>query len=187
MERFERDGPAALQVLRAAGPVTVEYFVAGTIPLAEAVRIGVMEATVHLVDVQRAVGATPAVPDAALALTRDLLVAMPPGPRSCVDYRTRSSRTTTAMTSAMKAMVRVSTRVPPEWLYRHSMCPPPPAGKRQPAPSGGGPVIIHGVPKRSFTIPKRVEKKASAIGISMSPPSARAANTRSASAVSGAP
>ena len=78
VERFARDGPAALQVLRTAGPITVEYFVAGTIPLAEAVRIGVMEATVHLLDVQRAVGAAPAVPDAALALTRDLLVAMAP-------------------------------------------------------------------------------------------------------------
>src|SRR5919108_548020 len=46
----------------------------------------------------------------------------------------------------------------------------------------GATTIIHGTPKRSATMPKREEKKVLVNGICTCPPSARAANSRSASA-----
>jgi uncharacterized protein (TIGR03083 family) len=73
VERFERDGPAAVAALRDAGDVVIDYFGHGTMPLAEVLAIAVMEATVHLLDLQRALGADPAVPDAPLAETAALL------------------------------------------------------------------------------------------------------------------
>ncbi len=50
----------------------------------------------------------------------------------------------------------------------------------------GATTIIHGTPKRSATMPKREEKKVFVIGIRTCPPSDRDANSRSASASSGA-
>ena len=52
--------------------------------------------------------------------------------------------------------------------------------------SEGATTIIHDTPKRSATMPKREEKKVLVSGICTCPPSARAANSRSASASSGA-
>ena len=77
--RFADGGPPSIAALREAGPVTVEYFIAGSIPLGEAARLALLEATVHLLDVLRALDRDPAiVPAAALEITCDLLAAMTP-------------------------------------------------------------------------------------------------------------
>jgi uncharacterized protein (TIGR03083 family) len=76
VERFERDGPRAIAAIRAAGPITINYFGHATIPLTEALSIGILEATVHLLDLQRALGQVPTVPASALTETAALLGAV---------------------------------------------------------------------------------------------------------------
>jgi hypothetical protein len=76
VERFDRDGPRAITAIRAAGPIVIDYFGHATIPLREALAVGLLEATVHLLDLQRALDQTPAVPEAALAETAALLAAV---------------------------------------------------------------------------------------------------------------
>ncbi|WP_203728841.1 maleylpyruvate isomerase N-terminal domain-containing protein [Paractinoplanes durhamensis] len=71
--QFAGTGPEAITAARYLGPVTVDYFGRAVLPLAEAVSIGVVEATVHLLDVQRALGRTPDVPEAGLAHTAEVI------------------------------------------------------------------------------------------------------------------
>ena len=52
-------------------------------------------------------------------------------------------------------------------------------------PVGASKSTIHGVPKRSTHMPSMGDQKVSAMGIVTSPPSARASNTRVASATAG--
>ena len=51
------------------------------------------------------------------------------------------------------------------------------AARRSRHDSGGSHMIIHGVPKRSITLPKRAAKKVSSMSMCTSPPSASAAKT----------
>lgn len=77
IDQFATTGPRALAAARTLGPVRVDYFGLAVLPLAEAVSIGILETTVHLLDVQRALGATPDVPSSALAHTAGLLARIP--------------------------------------------------------------------------------------------------------------
>jgi hypothetical protein len=78
VERFADAGPRAIVRARTLGPVTVDYFGQGVLRLDEAVRIGIMEATVHLLDLQRGLGRAPDVPAGGLAHTTALLTEMAP-------------------------------------------------------------------------------------------------------------
>lgn len=80
-ERFTRLGPVALRRLRAARPDLVVPWpaVPSGVMLGEGLRIMLLEATVHLLDVQRALGQPPALPDTALAHTASLLAEVAPG------------------------------------------------------------------------------------------------------------
>jgi uncharacterized protein (TIGR03083 family) len=76
--QFATAGPEAVAAARDLGPVTVDYFGRAVLPLAEAVSIGIVEATVHLIDVQRALGRTPDVPEAGLAHTAEVIAQIAP-------------------------------------------------------------------------------------------------------------
>lgn len=80
VERFAVLGPTAAAGLRAADPALIVAWpsVETGVHLGEAVRIVVMEATVHLLDVQRALGMPPAVPEVALDETARLLAEVAP-------------------------------------------------------------------------------------------------------------
>ncbi|MGC7096237.1 maleylpyruvate isomerase N-terminal domain-containing protein [Amycolatopsis lurida] len=79
VERFTVLGPPVLDRLRAAGPDLRAVWRPGVVlPLAEAVRIVLLEATVHLLDVRRALGQAPDAPADALADTAALLAEMAP-------------------------------------------------------------------------------------------------------------
>lgn len=56
----------------------VDYFGRTMLPLSEAISIGILEATVHLLDLQRALGVAPEVPPAGLEHTVGLLAEMTP-------------------------------------------------------------------------------------------------------------
>ena len=56
----------------------VDYFGRALLRLDEAVSIGILEATVHLLDLQRALGAPPDVPAAGVERTVALLAEMAP-------------------------------------------------------------------------------------------------------------
>jgi hypothetical protein len=56
----------------------VDYFGRAMLPLSEAISIGILEATVHLLDLQRALGVPPEVPPAGLEHTVGLLAEMTP-------------------------------------------------------------------------------------------------------------
>lgn len=73
-------GPRALQRLRQAEATTVvPWPLSGAvITLVEALRIVLMEATVHLLDLQRALGHPPVVPTPALQDTVQLLAELAP-------------------------------------------------------------------------------------------------------------
>ena len=71
--QFTTTGPEAIEVARGLGDVRVDYFGRAVLPLAEAVGIGILEATIHLLDVQRALGQEPSVPPAGLAYTASVL------------------------------------------------------------------------------------------------------------------
>ncbi|MBN6039835.1 maleylpyruvate isomerase N-terminal domain-containing protein [Amycolatopsis sp. 195334CR] len=77
IERFTVLGPLVLDRLRAAGPEPRAVWRPGVVlPLSEAVRIVLLEATVHLLDVRRALGQAPDAPAGALADTAALLAEM---------------------------------------------------------------------------------------------------------------
>jgi uncharacterized protein (TIGR03083 family) len=80
-ERFTRLGPVAIRRLRTARPDLVVPWppVPSGVMLGEGLRIMLMEATVHLLDVQRALGRPPTVPGTALAHTASLLAEVAPG------------------------------------------------------------------------------------------------------------
>jgi uncharacterized protein (TIGR03083 family) len=78
IEQFAVTGPQAITTARQLGPVVVDYFGRAMLPLTEAVSIGILEATVHLLDLQRALGVPPDVPPAGLQHTVGLLAEMTP-------------------------------------------------------------------------------------------------------------
>jgi hypothetical protein len=59
IEPFSVTGPQAIATARQLGPVVVDYFGLAMLPMEEAVSIGILEATVHLLDLQRALGCRP--------------------------------------------------------------------------------------------------------------------------------
>jgi uncharacterized protein (TIGR03083 family) len=77
-EQFSATGPQAIARARELGSVVVDYFGRAMLPLAEAVSIGILEATVHLLDLQRALEVPPDVPGAGLEHTVRLLATMAP-------------------------------------------------------------------------------------------------------------
>ena len=78
VERFAVTGPRAIAALRAANPDQPVPWVDNVVPLAEVVRIAVLEATVHLLDLRRALGQPPSVPDGALRESARLLAEIAP-------------------------------------------------------------------------------------------------------------
>jgi hypothetical protein len=92
VEQFAGTGPRAIVAARQLGPVVVDYFGQGLLRLDEAVSIGVLEATVHLLDLQRALDQPPDVPAEGLAHTAAVLVQMAP-PVDLVEAATGRSTT----------------------------------------------------------------------------------------------
>jgi uncharacterized protein (TIGR03083 family) len=78
VEQFAGTGPRAIATARQLGPVVVDYFGRALLRLDEAVSIGILEATVHLLDLQRALGQPPDVPVEGLTHTAAVLVQMAP-------------------------------------------------------------------------------------------------------------
>jgi hypothetical protein len=78
VEQFADTGPRAIATARALGPVVVAYTGNALLRLDEAVSIGILEATVHLLDLRRALDQPPDVPAAGLAHTAAVLVQMAP-------------------------------------------------------------------------------------------------------------
>jgi len=77
-DRFAGTGPRAIAAARRLGPVVVDYFGMALLRLEEVVSIGVLEATVHLLDLQRALDRSPEVPGEGLAHTAAVLAQMAP-------------------------------------------------------------------------------------------------------------
>jgi uncharacterized protein (TIGR03083 family) len=69
-------GPPALQAARALGDAVVDYLGLARLRIDDVLAIGVVEATVHLFDLQRALGVRPSAPPEALGLTTSVLTAM---------------------------------------------------------------------------------------------------------------
>jgi uncharacterized protein (TIGR03083 family) len=78
VEQFAAAGPRAITTARGLGSVVVDYFGLAILRLDEAVSIGIIEATVHLLDLQRALGQQPNVPAGGLAHTAAVLAQMAP-------------------------------------------------------------------------------------------------------------
>ena len=80
-ERFTELGPVVIRRLRTARPDLVVPWppAPSGVMLGEGLRIMLLEATVHLLDVQRALGQPPGLPGTALAHTASLLAEMAPG------------------------------------------------------------------------------------------------------------
>jgi uncharacterized protein (TIGR03083 family) len=78
IEQFAVTGPQAIATARLLGPVVVDYFGRAMLALEEAVSIGILEATVHLLDLQRALDLRPDVPSAGVEHTVGLLAQMAP-------------------------------------------------------------------------------------------------------------
>jgi uncharacterized protein (TIGR03083 family) len=78
VDRFGVGGPAAVEALRAADPAAPVPWVTFAVTLNEVLRIAVLEASVHLLDLQRALGQPPEVPADALAVTVRLLAEVAP-------------------------------------------------------------------------------------------------------------
>jgi uncharacterized protein (TIGR03083 family) len=78
IEQFASVGPKAVDAARRLGPVAVDYSGLAVLRLDEAARIGIVEATVHLLDLQRALGRTPDVPADGLRHTASILSEMAP-------------------------------------------------------------------------------------------------------------
>lgn len=71
--------PEAIAAARATGAATVvDYFGIGRLRLGDVLDVGLLEATVHLLDIDRALGREPSPSEAALARVRDVLAAMVP-------------------------------------------------------------------------------------------------------------
>jgi uncharacterized protein (TIGR03083 family) len=78
VEAFTVTGPRAIGTARRLDPAVVDYFGRAMLPLDEAASIGILEATVHLLDLQRALDAPPDVPGAGVEHTVGLLARMAP-------------------------------------------------------------------------------------------------------------
>jgi uncharacterized protein (TIGR03083 family) len=78
VEQFATAGPRAIATARQRGDVAVDYFGQVVLRLDDAVSIGILEATVHLLDLQRALDQTPNVPADGLAHTAALLAELAP-------------------------------------------------------------------------------------------------------------
>jgi uncharacterized protein (TIGR03083 family) len=78
IEQFAVTGPQAIAAARELGPVVVDYFGRAMLALDEAASIGILEATVHLLDLQHALEVPADVPGAGLEHTVGLLAAMTP-------------------------------------------------------------------------------------------------------------
>lgn len=78
VDRFGVDGPRAVSRLRQVEATLVVPWGDAVVFAVEALRIVLLEATVHLLDVQRALGRAPIVPEAALDETARLLVEVAP-------------------------------------------------------------------------------------------------------------
>jgi len=78
LDVFAETGPRAIGTARERGPVVVDYFGMALLRLEEAVSIGIMEATVHLLDLKRALGEPPEIPATGLRHTAALLAEMAP-------------------------------------------------------------------------------------------------------------
>jgi len=76
IEPFSVTGPQTITRARELGSVVVDYFGRAMLALDEAVSIGILEATVHLLDLQRALEVPPDVPGAGLEHTVGLLAEM---------------------------------------------------------------------------------------------------------------
>ena len=74
---FAVTGPQVIASMQASGPIVVEYFGNGTIPIVEAMSIAILEAVVHGLDLCAATGAsTDSIPSAAMRHTVELLATM---------------------------------------------------------------------------------------------------------------
>lgn len=93
VEQFAVVGPRAITAALELGDVTVDYFGQAVLRLGEVVSIGVVEATVHLLDLRNALGQPPEVPAAGLAQTAALLAEMAP-PVAFIEAATGRSATT---------------------------------------------------------------------------------------------
>ncbi|WP_127500744.1 maleylpyruvate isomerase N-terminal domain-containing protein [Actinoplanes solisilvae] len=69
VDAFATVGPRALVTVRGLGDVVIDYFGLARLRLDEVLSIGIVEATVHLLDLQRALDVEPSVPAAALEHT----------------------------------------------------------------------------------------------------------------------
>jgi uncharacterized protein (TIGR03083 family) len=78
IEQFADTGPEAITKARQLGPVVVDYFGLAMLRLDEAASIGILEATVHLLDLRHALDLTPDVPADGLAHTAAVLAEMAP-------------------------------------------------------------------------------------------------------------
>ena len=76
--QFASTGPEAIAAARRLGPVTVDYFGRAVLRLEEAVSIGILEATIHRLDVQRALRLPPTSPPGALRHTAAVLAQIAP-------------------------------------------------------------------------------------------------------------
>lgn len=91
IERFAVTGPRAIAAARQLGSVVIDYFGA-LMRLDEAVSIGILEATAHLLDLQRALGRPAEVPADGLSHTVAVLVQMAP-PIDFIEVATGRSTT----------------------------------------------------------------------------------------------
>lgn len=69
-------GPQSLDAVRGLGDAVVDYLGTARMRVGEVLGIGIVEATVHLLDLQRALGEPPSVPAAGLAHTSAVLTRM---------------------------------------------------------------------------------------------------------------
>jgi uncharacterized protein (TIGR03083 family) len=70
---FTTGAPASIDAARTAGAIVIEYFRHGSLPLAEAMSIMIMEGVVHGLDLARAVDRPPEPPAEAVQFTARLL------------------------------------------------------------------------------------------------------------------
>ena len=78
VEQFAGAGPRAIAAARELGPVTLDYYGQAVLRLDEVVSIGILEATVHLLDLRRALDLPTDVPADGLAHTVAVLAGMAP-------------------------------------------------------------------------------------------------------------
>jgi hypothetical protein len=78
IKSFAVTGPQAITTARRLGPVVVDYFGRAMLALEEVVSIGILDATVPLLDLQRALGLPPTVPAAGIEHTVGPLAHMTP-------------------------------------------------------------------------------------------------------------